>query len=54
MASTIYQVSGVNVLIENNESQNKNVGDNASGSETCSDYSANRLREKISGILLFN
>jgi hypothetical protein len=44
---------GVNALSEKMGSQNKNVGDNGSGSATCSDYSADRLTEKFSGILSF-
>ena len=54
MVSMIYQVSGVNALSENNGSQNKNISDNGSAPATCSEISANRLREKISGILSFN
>ena len=54
MVSTIYQVSDVDALSENNGSQNKNIGDNGGGPANCPEISANRLREKISGILLFN
>ena len=53
MVSMIYQVSGVNALSENNDPQNKNIGDNGSGPATHSDYSVDRLTEKISGILSF-
>jgi hypothetical protein len=41
---------GVKVLSENIGSQNKNVGDNGGAPATCSDYSADRLTEEISGI----
>jgi len=54
MVSTIYQVTGVNALSENNGSQNKKIGDNGSGSAACSGYSADRLTDKFSGILPFN
>ena len=53
MVSTIYQVSGVNVLSENNDSQNKNIGDNGGESSTHSDYSADLLTKEFSGILSF-
>ena len=54
MVSMIYQVSGLNAISEKMDSQNKNIGDNGGGPAKCPDYSADRLREKISGILLFN
>jgi hypothetical protein len=54
MVSTIYQVSGVNALSENIESQNKNSGDNGGGSVTYSDYSAERLTDELAGILSSN
>jgi hypothetical protein len=54
MVSKIYQVSGVNALNENIESRNKNIGNNDRQPSTCSDYSAERLTEEISGILSFN
>ena len=54
MVSTIYHVSSVDALSENMDSQNKNIGDNGGGPANCLEISANRLREKISGILLFN
>ena len=41
------------LLSENNGFQNKNIGDNGSGSATCSEYSADRLTEEIAGILSF-
>jgi hypothetical protein len=50
MVLTIYQVSGVKVLIENNESQNKNIGGNGGGPAKCPDYSADRYTEEISVI----
>jgi hypothetical protein len=53
MVSTIYQVSGVNALSANNGSQNKNIGNNGSGTSTHSDYSAERLTKELSGILSF-
>jgi hypothetical protein len=53
MVSTMHQ-PGVKVLSENMGSQNKNIGDNGNGSATCSEYSADRLTEEISGILSFN
>ena len=53
MVLTIYQVSGVNALSEKMGSQNKNIGDNGGESATCPDYSAERLTEKLSGILSF-
>ena len=54
MVSMIYQVSGVNAISEKMDSQNKNIGDNGGGPANCPEISANRLREKISGILSFN
>jgi hypothetical protein len=45
---------GCNALSENNGTQNKNIGDNGGGPATCSDYSADRLMEELSGILSFN
>ena len=45
---------GVKVLSENNDSRNKNFGDNDVAPASNSDYSADRLTEKISGILSFN
>ena len=52
--SKMHQALGVNALSENNCSQNKNIGDNGSGSVTYSDYSAERLTNELSGILSFN
>ena len=52
--SKLHQALGVNALIENNGSQNKNVGDNGGGPATRSDYSAGNLYEELSGILSFN
>ena len=54
MVSEIYQVLGFNALSENNDSQNKNIGDNASKTATCSDISAECLTEEFIGILSFN
>ena len=52
--SKMHQALGDKVLSENMDSQNKNIGDNGGGPANCPEISANRLREKISGILLFN
>ena len=54
MVSMIYQVSGVNAISEKMDSQNKNIGDNGGGPANCPEISANRLSEKISGILSSN
>ena len=54
MVSMIYQVSGVNAISEKMDSQNKNIGNNGSRSAACSEYSADRLTEKFSGVLSFN
>ena len=51
---TIYQVSGVNALSKINGSQNKNIAENGGAPATCSEYPADRLSEKISGILSSN
>jgi hypothetical protein len=53
MVSTIYQVLGVNALSENNDSQNKNIGNNGSKTASFSEISADRLAEEFSGILSF-
>jgi hypothetical protein len=54
MVLTIYQVSGVNAISEKMDSQNKNIGNNGDAPASCSDYSADRYTEEISGILSFN
>ena len=51
--SRIDNTLGVNALSEKMGSQNKNIGDNGSGSATCSEYSTERFTEKIAGILSF-
>ena len=53
MVSTIYEVSGVNALSENNAYENKNIGDNGSKSATCSQISADRLTKELSKVLSF-
>jgi len=52
--SRIDKTLGVNALSENNDSQNKNIGENGIGSATCSEYSADRLTKELSGILSIN
>jgi hypothetical protein len=49
----MHQTFGVNALSENNGSQNKNIGDNGGVPASCSEYSADRLTEELSGILSF-
>jgi transcriptional regulator with XRE-family HTH domain len=51
--SRIDKTLGVNALSENNDSQNKNIGDNGGAPATCSEYSTERLTEELSGILSF-
>jgi hypothetical protein len=50
----MHQTLGDKVLSENNDSQNKNIGDNGGGSANYSEFSADRLADEISGILSLN
>jgi hypothetical protein len=50
----MHQTLGVKVLSGNNDSQNKNIGDNGDGPPTYSGFSADRLNDEFAGILSFN